>query len=101
MCALPARDGTTSLQHDSNDCGGHEIGHRAAEHGANAEASEVGMFVGSERADTADLNSDGAEVREAAESESGDGEGARIKRVFHRAEALEGDEFVGDHAKAE
>jgi hypothetical protein len=54
-----------------------------------------------ERANAADLNADGAEIGEAAESESGNGESARIERAFHGTELAEGYKFVGDHAKAE
>ena len=60
-----------------DDAGGHEVGHGAGEHGAEAEAGEVVAAVGDERADAADLHADGADVGEAAEREGGDGEGAR------------------------
>src|SRR5271156_1546223 len=93
--------GRRSSHHDPDDGGGHQVGHGAGEHGANAEAGEVGFFIRGEGADAADLNTDGAEVGEAAEREGSDGEGARIERVLHGAKALEGDQFVGDHAQAQ
>ena len=61
----------------------------------------MAALLGSERADAADLDADGAEIGEAAEREGGDGEGARVEGVFHGAELREGDEFVDDHARAE
>src|SRR5271154_6837894 len=93
--------GRRSSHHDPDDGSGHEIGHGAGEHGTNAEAREVCFFIGRQGADAADLNSDGAEIGEAAEREGGDGEGAGIERVLHGAEALEGDQFVRDHAQTQ
>ena len=52
------------------------------------------LFIRRQRADAADLNSNRAEIREAAQREGGDGKRTRIERVLHRAEALERDQFV-------
>ena len=82
--------------------GGHEVGHGAGEHGAEAEAGEVVAAVGDEGADAADLHADGAEVGEAAEGEGGDGEGARGERGLRCAPSCGvGDELVEDGAGAE
>ena len=65
------------------------------------EPREIGSLIRSQRTDAADLNSDRTEIREAAKRERGDREGTRIERLFHRAEALERDEFVRDHAQSQ
>src|SRR5271165_861268 len=93
--------GGRSSHHDPNDGSGHEIGHGARKHGANAEPREICFFIGREGADASDLNSNRAEIREAAKREGGNGEGAGIEPVLHWAEALEGDEFVSDHTQTE
>ena len=85
-----------SFEHDTDDGRGHKIGRGAGEHGANAQAGELVSFIGSERADAANLDADRAEVGKTAKSVSGDGERARIERGFHRAEAAVSDEFVQD-----
>src|ERR1700761_1494752 len=87
-------------QHTDYGCG-HEVGHGAGEHGAQAEARELVAAFGDERADAADLNADGAEVGEAAEREGGDSEGARVECALERTEMRKGDELVDDHAGAE
>ena len=89
-----------SKQH-AHDGRGHEIGHGTGEHGADAELRELAALLGSQRADTADLNPDGTEIGEAAEGEGGDRKGTRVEGSVHGAELLEGDEFVDDHAGAE
>ena len=55
----------------------------------------------SQGTDATDLNADGAEVGEATQRESGDGEGTWIKKRLHRSELSKGDEFVDRHARAQ
>ena len=45
----------------------HQVGHGSGKHGANAKFCQFSAFVGSERADPAELNSNRTEIREAAE----------------------------------
>src|SRR5260370_30518958 len=68
---------------------------------------ENGYFCGlaylfwHERLDAADLNADGAEVGEAAESEGGDCKSARIERALHGTKLAKRDKFVDHHARPE
>src|SRR4029077_14585836 len=86
---------------NSDDRSGHEIGHSAGQHGADAEFGELAALLRCKCADAADLDADGAEIREAAQGEGGDGERPGIKGVFKSAELCEGDEFVEYHARAQ
>src|SRR5260370_39934106 len=86
---------------DSDDGSGHEIGHGPGQHGGDTKFGELAALFGSQRADSADLNADGAEIREAAKGEGGDGERSGIERVLHSAELCEGDKFVEHHAGAQ
>src|SRR5260370_42159545 len=91
--------GTHSCK-DSDDGSGHEIGHGAGQHGADTKFGELAALFGCERADSANLNADGAEIGEAAKREGGDGERSGIERVLHSAELRKGDEFVEHHTGA-
>src|SRR5215467_9988474 len=66
------------LAQNSDDRSGHEVGHGAGQHGADAEFCKVVAAVRGQGADSPDLNAYGAEVREAAKGESGDGKGPRV-----------------------
>ena len=54
-----------------------------------------------QRAKTANLDADGAEIGKAAKRKGGDGERARIQRRFLRAEHGEGNQFIQHHARAQ
>src|SRR5881394_3788585 len=83
---LPSRFLTTSVAsptpQDSSQCGRQEVGQGARDHRAEAEAREIVLAVRRERADAADLNSDGAQIREAAQGERGDRERHRVQSPF-------------------
>jgi hypothetical protein len=100
-CPEPQRGCASLFNEHGDDAGGHEVGHGSGEHGAEAEASEIVATVGDEGADAADLNADGAEVREAAEGEGGDGEAAGGDDRFLCAEVGVGDQLVEHGAGAE
>src|SRR5882724_9517722 len=70
---------------NSDDCRGHQIGHCASQHGANAEFGKLPALFRRERADAADLNADGAKIRETAQRKRCDRERARIERALHGA----------------
>src|SRR5215470_3512628 len=55
---------TITLTQDAHNRGRHQIGHGSGQHGADAEFGEVVAAVWSQSADAADLDPDGAEVRE-------------------------------------
>src|SRR5947207_6789904 len=86
---------------NTHDGSGHQVCHGACEHGADAESCELAALLRRKRADAADLDTDGAEVSEAAESEGGDGESARIERAFHGAKLAKRDKFIDHHARPE
>src|SRR6266478_1629349 len=88
-----------ALGKHADDRGGHQVGHSAGKHGADAELRELAAALRSERADAANLNADGAEVRKATKRESGDGEGSRIERALQRSELLERNKLIDDHAR--
>ena len=78
---------TISASHqEAHNRSRHKIRHGAGDHRTEAKLGELVTLVGRQRANAADLNTDGAEVGKAAESEGGDGDGARIERGLHGAE---------------
>src|SRR5476649_24826 len=75
---------------DTHNRSGNQIGHGARQHRADAEFGELIALLRGKRADAADLNADGAEVRKATKSEGCDRETARVQRSFHGAKLREG-----------
>src|SRR5580704_15800313 len=78
--ALPTE---LSSQHDPHKRSGHQISHGSGEHGANTQLGHFVFFVRCKSTDSADLNSNGAQIRESAERESRNGEGARVEAALH------------------
>lgn len=89
------------LNQDSDDGGGQVTSEKATEHGTKAEFGEMLAAFGCQGADAADLNSDTAEIGEAAECVSGDGKAAGIERGLKLAEVDVADEFIEDDAFTE
>src|SRR5208282_570264 len=95
-----ASDRDSSEQHTGNRRR-HQIGHGASQHGANAQLRQFPSFVGSERPDAAQLNSDRAQIGESAERERRNRKRARVEHGFLRSEHGEGYKFVQHHARPE
>src|SRR4029453_18832740 len=89
------------LRQDSDDRCGHEVGHGSREHGADTQTSQIAAAVRRKGADSADLNSNGAEVREPAQRKRGDGERPRIDRSLVRTQLLKCHDFVYHHASSQ
>src|SRR5579859_3661932 len=93
---------TISAPHqEANNRSRHEICHGTCDHGAEAELGKLVTLVGRQSANAADLNTDGTEVGEAAESEGGYGNGARIERGLHGSKVGISDEFVNHRSRAQ
>ncbi len=90
-----------SLPRRRLQCRRQEVGERARDHRAQAEAGEVVFALRGEGADPADLNPDRAEIREAAEGEGRNRERHGIETALHRPEMGIGNEFIEHHALAQ
>src|SRR5215467_9134724 len=99
-----ACDGFTAIalasHEQSDDGGGHQIGHGAGDHRPESQLCQFISFVGCQRADASDLNADGTEIGESAKREGGDREGARIEGCFLRAQRAVRHKLVDDHPRA-
>src|ERR1019366_1787686 len=85
-------------QQNSYDTRRHQIGHRAGDHGAESQFGQIVPPVGCKRAESADLDADGAEVGKAAQCKGRDSDGPRIQRRLLRAEQGKCHQFVQHHA---
>ena len=92
---------TASARQQASQGSGHEVGHRAGEHGPEAQDGEVMATAGNEARYASDLDTDGAEVREPAKGISSDQKRLRLKRFLDFAKLRVRHEFVDDHAGAE
>src|ERR1019366_4043006 len=72
-------------QQNSHDTRRHQMGHRAADHGAECQFGQIVPPVGCKRAESANLDADGAEVGKAAQRKGRDGHRPRIERSLLRA----------------
>jgi hypothetical protein len=70
-----------STDQHTRDGGGHEAGEGAAEQRTQTELSQIAAAFRSERADAADLDADGEEIREAAQGVGGDDVGTVAQRL--------------------
>src|ERR1019366_4647383 len=79
----------------------HEVRHGAGRYRAQPQPRQIALPVGRERADSADLDGDGAQVGKPAQGERGDGERLRRQVVLQGSEVLERHHFIGDQARAQ
>src|SRR5579859_5015931 len=97
------RLGEGALGENADDGGGHQVSHCAGEHRTDSKPCKLAALFRSKRSDSANLDANRAEVREATERKGGDPRGTRVKKVVldQLAELLEGHHLVDDHACAE
>src|SRR5581483_7827614 len=79
----------------------HHVRHGPCQHRTKTEASQIVAAIGSQRPESTDLNTDGAEVGETAECKRRDSERTRIQESALLSEQGECNQLVEHHARPE